>query len=191
MLIFIRHGRTEANATGLLLGRLDPGLDDLGRRQAAALAQVVGNAVRVVSSPLARTRQTAEAVGLPVVVDDRFVELDYGDWDGRPLRDITAKDWATWRSDVTFAPPGGESLADLGERVRRACEELAEEAQDHDIIVVSHVSPIKAAVAWALGAGDDLAWRLFVAPASVTRIATGPASPRLISFNETDHLTDV
>ena len=98
---------------------------------------------------------------------------------------------AAWRSDLAWAPEGGESIGELGLRVRAACDALLDEATERDVVVVTHVSPIKAAVAWALGVGDEVAWRLFVAPASVTRIRCGPAGPSLVSFNETAHLVGV
>jgi broad specificity phosphatase PhoE len=188
VLIVLRHGRTEANASGLLLGRNDPPLDELGRRQAATLASLVAGASRVVCSPLERTRETAAALGLPVEVDERWIELDYGDLDGRPLADIPPDLWARWTSDIHFAPDGGESLAALGERVRSACADLVEEASERDVVVVTHVSPVKAAVAWALGVSDDVSWRMYVAPASVTRIAVGGPRKSLQSFNVTTHL---
>jgi broad specificity phosphatase PhoE len=102
---------------------------------------------------------------------------------------VPADLWATWRSDVRWVPPGGESLVSLGERVRAACEDLVVEAAERDVVVVSHVSPIKAAVAWALGVGDEVAWRLWVAPASVTRIGIGRGGvPSLRGFNDLGHL---
>ena len=185
MLILVRHGRTAANAGGLLLGRADPPLDEHGREQAAALASAVADATRVVSSPLGRARETAAALGLPVEVDERWVELDYGELDGRPITDVPADLWRRWRADAAFAPPGGESLAALGRRVRAAGDELAAEAAEVDVVVVSHVSPIKAAVARALGVGDELSWRLHVTPASVTRIAVRDGGGVLTSFNWT------
>jgi broad specificity phosphatase PhoE len=185
VLVVVRHGRTAPNAGGLLLGRADPPLDEHGLEQAAALAAVVADATRVVSSPLRRARETAAALGLPVEVDERWVELDYGELDGRPIADVPAHLWRAWRADVGFAPPGGESLAALGRRVRAACEDLAAEAAETDVVVVSHVSPIKAAVAWALGVGDELSWRLHVTPASVTRIAVRDGRGVLTSFNWT------
>jgi broad specificity phosphatase PhoE len=187
-LIIVRHGRTDANAKGLLLGRADPELDDVGREQAASLAAVVRGAERVVCSPLRRTRATAEALGLPVTVDERWVELDYGEWDGRPLSEVDPSAWAAWRADPDFRPPGGETLAELGRRVREACDDLVAEARHAEVVVVSHVSPIKAAVGWALAMGDDAAWRLHVAPASVARIAVRGQGPVLTSFNEVAHL---
>ena len=191
MLILVRHGRTDANASGLLLGRrLDPGLDPLGVRQAAALAAAVGSAARVVCSPLRRTRETAEALGLPVTIDERWIEIDYGTLDGTPLADVPAATWAAWRADIRYVPGGGESLAALGERVREASADLVEEAKVHDIVVVTHVSPIKAAAAWALGAPDEVVWRMYCAPASITEIGTKGAAPSLHSFNVTTHLDD-
>jgi broad specificity phosphatase PhoE len=72
--------------------------------------------------------------------------------------------------------------------VRDACEALVDTAQDRDVIVVSHVSPIKAAVTWALGVGDEVAWRMWVAPASITRIGVAGGRPSLRAFNELAHL---
>jgi broad specificity phosphatase PhoE len=188
VLLVVRHGRTASNARGLLLGRADPPLDPLGEAQAASLAAVAARASRVVCSPLRRARATAEALGRPVTVDERWLELDYGEWDQRPVAAVGAAEWARWRADPGFAPPGGESLAALGARVRSACDDVAEEARDVDVVVVTHVSPIKAAVGWALGVGDEVAWRLHVAPASVTRIAVRDHGPVVTSFNEVGHL---
>lgn len=188
MLILVRHGRTEANRAGLLLGRLDVALDATGEAQADAVAAAVGPVDRVVSSPLARARATAGAFGQPVEVDERWVELDYGELDGTPLRDLAPERWAAWRADVGWRPPGGESLAELGTRVRAACAELAEDARDRDVVVVSHVSPIKAAAAWALGVGDEVSWRLHLSPASITRVGVGPHGPSLHGFNDVAHL---
>lgn len=198
MIIVVRHGRTAANAAGLLLGRSDPELDDVGslqaQRVAAALAGDSTTRVgRVLCSPLRRTIATAaaigDAVGAGIDVEERVIELDYGDWDGTAVSDVSAADWATWRADLDFAPPRGESLSQLGVRVRSAFDDLAEEAREHDIVVVTHVSPVKAAVAWALGVGDALAWRMFVSPASISRISTAGPSPSLHVFNDTSHLT--
>ena len=152
------------------------------------MAASVGPVDRIVSSPLRRTRQTADAWGQDVEVDERWIELDYGDLDGVPMRDVDPAVWDTWRRDMGFAPPAGESIAALGERVRAALDDLVASAVDHDVLVVSHVSPIKAAVGWALGVGDAIAWRMFVAPASVTRIAVSERGASLHAFNLVDHL---
>lgn len=192
-LVVVRHGRTRANAAGLLLGRLDVDLDALGRRQAGALAAAVaetsGPIAAVVSSPLARTRQTADAFGLPVTVDERFLELDYGAWDGRAITDVTESMWAAWRADPHFRPEGGESLQEVERRVAGGCRDWAERVTGGVVVIVTHVSPLKAAVGWALGA--DVVWQTRVDPASITRIDVGGGRPTLRSFNETGHLEGI
>ncbi|MGI8627897.1 MAG: histidine phosphatase family protein [Geodermatophilaceae bacterium] len=184
MLVLVRHGQTAANAEGLLLGRADPPLTDLGRRQAQALASAFPSPARVISSPLTRARATAQAFGGAVEIDERWIEMDYGDLDGQQVASVPAGLWRRWRADVAHVPAGGESLAAVGARVRGACQDLADAASHDDIIVVSHVSPIKAAIAWALSVGDAVAWRMFVRDAAVARIQIGPDGPVLMSFNE-------
>lgn len=184
MLLIVRHGQTRANAEGLILGRADPSLTELGRRQAATLAQNLPSPALVVSSPLRRAQETAAAFGLPVRTDERWIELDYGAMDGTPATSVGDDLWARWRADPDFAPPGGESLTSLGARVRAGCEELVGEASEGNVVVVTHVSPIKAAVAWALDVGEQVAWRLYVEDAAVCRITIGPFGPLLTAFNE-------
>ncbi len=140
---------------------------------------------RVIASPLLRARETADAFGMPVEVDERWIELDYGELDGTPLSDVPPELWREWRANPTFVPPGGESLTALGVRVRAACAELVDEVRERHVVVVSHVSPIKAAIAWALDTGDELSWRLFVQIASIARIGVDQWGATLRSFNET------
>jgi len=225
-ILLARHGRTVSNARGLLLGRANPDLDPLGLSQADALgadiaarSRPVGN---IITSPLRRAAQTAEAIarhtGAEIEVDEAWIELDYGDFDERPVADLGADVWAEWRSDLHFRPPGGETLAELGHRVRSACDSLARspvgpasesatasdehdrnhplgptgETQRFDTVVVSHVSPIKAATAWALGVDDSVSWRLFLKPASLTTLRVNDdGSSTLEGFNATSHLTDL
>jgi len=196
-LVIVRHGRTAHNARGLLLGRTDAPLDDLGRRQADAAAAALasgrfGKVVAVVSSPLLRAVQTAEALGMPVMTDDRLVELDYGSFEGTPVAELPAATWATWQSDLDFTPPGGESLAQLGRRVREACVEWGTGiGSGGAVVLVSHVSPVKAAMAWALGVGDEASWRSHVDNASITQVQMRGDRPVLSLFNATEHLHDL
>jgi len=187
VLILLRHGRTAANAAGLLQGRLDQDLDDFGRQQASAAAALINerfDVAAIVSSPLRRAVQTAAALGDDVVIDDRWVELAYGRYEGAPQGDVPSEVWQRWRDDRHFTPEGGESLAVLDARVRQACEELVERAGDEDIVVVSHVSPMKTAVAWALGV-EDVSFRSHLDQSAICRIAIRPTGPVLLSFNET------
>lgn len=193
MLILVRHGRTGVNAGGRLQGRMDVPLDEVGRRQAALVGEHLRfrfPGARVVTSPLLRAVDTARAVVDRPDVDERLIELDYGDWDGLTMAEVPADKWRTWRGDPTFRPPGGETLVELDERVRPALEEYAREAVAHDIVLVSHVSPIKSAVTWALGAGPPMTWRMSLDRASICTVAIRPSGPALVSFNETAHLGD-
>jgi broad specificity phosphatase PhoE len=192
VLILVRHGESTGNANGLLLGRIDAPLTAKGEAQAVSVGPVLSGVTRLISSPLQRARHTAEALGtgLPIEIDDRWIEVDYGEFDGRPLGSVPDEVWTKWRSDPEFRPPDGESLREAGTRVRVACEELfSEDGQGARgpgaVVVVSHVSPIKAATCWALGLGDEGAWRLYLATASVTRIAWGATGPVLAQFNQT------
>ncbi len=188
MLILARHGRTKANAAGQLLGRRDEQLDEHGRAQASAIADALPQGVRVISSPLARCRKTASAIRTDHEIDERIIELDYGELEGELLGNVAAKTWARWREDVNWAPSRGESHARMAKRVWSLLDEISPDAADTDIVLVTHVSPIKASIAWALGVGIEVSWRCFVAQASIHRINTAGIAPSLRSMNETAHL---
>lgn len=191
MLVLVRHGESTANAEGRLLGRADVPLTEFGWRQARALAAVLGRVAQLVSSPLQRAVDTASGLGLdlPVQIDERWVEIDYGALDGKPLAEVPVHLWDRWRAEPAYRPPGGESLAEVAERVSAACEQLfahagqAARAAGGDVVVVSHVSPIKAAVAWALGQGIEAVWRLQLSTGSVTTVGWGAGSPFLQAYN--------
>lgn len=172
LITLVRHGRTVANAGGLLQGRVDNPLDDVGRSQARAAAAMVGPVDAVITSPLVRASETASAFvsATGVVADEQWLELDYGEWDGRPVADVPADTWSRWRNDLGFRPPGGESLDELGARIRRALDDLVAAPPGDHVVVVTHVSPIKAAVAWALGVGDEVGWRTYLDTGSITRL---------------------
>jgi probable phosphoglycerate mutase len=193
VLLLVRHGESTANAQGLLLGRTDAELTDKGRDQATAVRRLLHDPVtQVRSSPLTRATDTAALLALevPTELDARWIEVDYGEFECQPLRDVPADVWREWRTDPAFRPAGGETLAEVDERVAAACDELfatdGTGARDPagDVVVVSHVTPIKAAVAWALGTGGGLSWRLHLNTASVTRIGWGNGAPVLHGFNE-------
>jgi probable phosphoglycerate mutase len=188
VIALVRHGETATNRAGRLLGRADPPLTDTGRTQAAEVGAALAagmHPVAVVSSPLQRALETAAAIaapiGLEVERDERLIEIDYGEWDERGFDDVPAEEMRRWRGDPTFAPPGGESLTAVQQRVSQCAAELLARSGDGLVIAVSHVSPIKGAVAWALGVGPDIAWRMRLDLASVTRIGRGPS---LLTFNE-------
>ena len=193
MIVFVRHGQTAVNREGCFQGRLDAPLTELGRDQARLVAQRLSTsgAELVLTSPLVRASETAHAIadasGAAVELDDRLLEIAYGEWDGLKLGDVTVEQWETWRHDPSFTPPGGENLLAVSARVVDFCADRLD--ADRTVIAVSHVSPIKAAVAWALGVGTEVTWRMHLDVASISRVArrgTGP--PLLASYNETAHL---
>jgi alpha-ribazole phosphatase len=188
VLILVRHGRTQANREGRLQGRLDQDLDEHGQAQALAVAAYVQDRCEVdfvVSSPLKRAMQTAEAFGRPVEIDDRWLELSYGEYEGTPHADVPSEVWSRWREDSHFTPQGGESLAALDARVRAACNEMLARASAANVVVVSHVSPMKSAVGWALGTGVEISFNCHLDQAAVCRIVFRGGRPVLQSFNET------
>ena len=183
MLLLVRHGQTDPNRRGHLLGRADPPLTATGWEQARQLATRVPRPDVVISSPLLRARQTATVFGRDVEVDDRWIELDYGPYDDGPADALAPGAWEQWRTDPAFTPVGIETLADLAARVRAACDDVSAAARSSIVVVVTHVSPIKAALAWALGVSEQIVWRTFVEDASVTRIDFGPHGPVVRWFN--------
>lgn len=197
MIVFARHGQTAPNRDGLVLGRADPPLTEEGHRQAALLGAALGGepVQAIVSSPLVRARQTADVIsaacGVPVTVDDRLVEIDWGAWEGRPAGSLAVADVDRWRDSPEHreahpVAPEGESLHSLARRVELFCAQALD--REGLVVAVSHVSPIKAAAAWALGVDGTVAWRMFLGLASITRVGRGRTSPVLLSFNETGHL---
>ena len=190
VLILVRHARTALNAQGRLQGRTDAPLDDEGKRQAIALAErlELTRPTRILTSPLMRAQMTAGAIaerhGLTPETDADWIELDYGELEGVPIGDVDSSVWRSWRDDPEFAPVGGESFAHLDRRVHDACRRLASTAGDDDVIVVSHVSPIKSAVAWSIGASTSIVHRMRLGQAAISRIDLSGASPVLVTFNE-------
>lgn len=201
LLTLVRHGRTTANASNLLQGHIDNPLDEVGEAQAALLApalQRFGPVTRLISSPLTRARQTADAIriGTPldfdVEIDPRWIELNYGDYDAQPASQIPPEVWAKWRADNHFRPPNGETLGELNLRVCEALSDLIsipanDDTHNEHIVVVSHVSPIKAAVAWALGVGVETSWRATLDRASMSTVRLDAHRPSLKTFNVTAH----
>ena len=191
MLILVRHGRTAINVGNKLQGRIDHPLDEVGRQQAIEIASVLKNIDRVISSPLIRAKQTADAFGLPIEIDQRFIELDYGDFDGMLQKDVPAPTWSEWRRNNNFRPPNGETLVELDLRVQEALSELIYEARLKNVVVVSHVSPIKAAIAWTIGTEIGSSWRMLLDRASISRIEITENGPSMRGFNDTSHLRTI
>lgn len=192
MLLLVRHGRSAWNAQRRLTGRTDVPLDEVGLAQARALDGRFGRLVEVRTTSLSRARATASALApdLEAVVDDAFIELDYGEVEGMGVDEVPARTWAELRADPTRRWPGGESLDDVQQRVATAMEALfshegrGARRDDGDVLVVSHVAPIKAAVCWVLGCAPTATLRMRLDNATVTRVGFGPLGPVLLAYNE-------
>ena len=199
--VLVRHGRSTANTAGLLAGRT-PGvnLDDHGREQAAQIADRLAAARfdRLISSPLDRCVQTVTpfsvATGLDVEIEDRFAEVDYGEWSNRPLKDLATEPlWRTVQQHPSAAVfPGGEGLAAVSARAAAAIRDVRLSAdKDQTVLVCSHGDVIKSILADALGMHLDAFQRIVVAPASISVIRYTPHRPFVERINDTGDLGSI
>ncbi|WP_078291621.1 bifunctional RNase H/acid phosphatase [Mycobacterium sp. D16R24] len=199
-MLLLRHGQTELSVQRRYSGRGNPELTELGLDQAAKAAQYLasrGGIAAVISSPLGRAKQTAaaaaEALGVPLTVDDDLIETDFGKWEGLTFSEASERDpqlHAQWLNDTSVTPPEGESFDTVHHRVRRARNRIIAEYGGATVLVVSHVTPIKTLLRLALDAGPSLLYRLHLDLASLSIAefySDGPASVRLV--NETSYLT--
>ena len=161
--VLLRHGRTAWNVDRRMQGRLDPELDEVGEAQAAEAAPLLTafSPVRLVASDQRRAWRTAEiaasATGVPPRPEPRLRETSVGEWEGHTGDEVEAG-WPggidTWRSDPTFAPPGGESRCDVAARAVPVVDDLAEELADvpeATALLVAHGGCIVALTASVLG----------------------------------------
>jgi probable phosphomutase (TIGR03848 family) len=201
-LFLVRHGRTKANADGILAGWTPGvGLDDVGRRQADALAGRFGAipVVALVTSPLERCVQTADVLtGVdgrpPAALDERLAEVRYGDWQGRQLSKLAKE--PLWKvvqqhpSGATFPGEGGESLRAMADRAVAAVRDWdrrveSEHGPDAIWVAVSHGDVIKAIVADAMGVHLDQFQRIVVDPCSVCVVRYTPLQTFVVRVNDT------
>lgn len=201
-IIFVRHGETESNALGLLHGRTDTPLSEVGRRQAARVAARLAGETRVravYSSPLARALLTAEAIGrrlsiIPTVRSD-LAELDFGDVEGYTLARLADEhpelfarfqDW----SDVEAAFPNGESRAQFHRRVHDAVDDLTERHCGQRFIVVAHGGVIASAVAQLSGGNPNDYQRYMVRNCSVTQVDLTADGIAVSCWDDVSHLAE-
>lgn len=198
-LLLLRHGQTELSVQRRYSGRGNPPLTALGREQAVRAAKMLaakGDIAAVVTSPLDRALATAEgaaeALQAPLRVLDGLIETDFGDWEGLTFLEAAQRDpelHTRWLGDPSVPAPGGESFDAVRERVEAARRDLVAQYPGANIVVVSHVTPIKTLLQLALGVGPSLLYRLHLDLASLS-IAEfypdGGSSVRLV--NDTSYL---
>lgn len=187
-IVLVRHGVTP-HTTGRRfsggLGGDNPALSEEGREQAAEVAawltELKDSIDAVVTSPVRRTRETAEAIagalGLPLTEEPGFAEMEFGEWDGLTFTEVAERDkerMEAWFADMAVPPPGGESFVEVRERVLAGLDRLLDEHAGRTVVVVSHVTPIKTLVAHAMEAPLDALFRMELSPAAVSVIAFYP-----------------
>jgi probable phosphomutase (TIGR03848 family) len=199
--ILARHGRTAANATGVLAGRTKGvSLDEQGVAQARAAAERLSGLplAAIVTSPLERCRETARELNaaqptrLRVAAERGLLECDYGEWTGRELKTLAKEElWRTVQAHPSAAVfPGGESMAAMAARaveaVRRWDARIeAEHGPDAVWVAVSHGDVIKAVLADALAMHLDAFQRIVVDPASLSVVRYTPLRPFVVASNST------
>lgn len=208
--ILVRHGRTALTETKRISGGTgdDPELSPAGEQDAAAAARELAKfgksgvwghlqpIAAVVTSPMARTRGTAERIGaelgLEPIVHEGIREISFGAWDGMTndeARDADPRLWDSWRGSWEVAPPGGESLRTFDDRIRSAKNQILERFAGQTVVVVAHVMPIRGFIRGALDADIAGYWRPQVSPCSITVLRLwGNEAAEVISVNATHHL---
>ncbi|MGK5531383.1 bifunctional RNase H/acid phosphatase [Streptomyces sp. URMC 129] len=199
--LLLRHGETSFTARKAFSGSggEDPDLSATGRAQAEAAAEALAHTgvQAVVTSPLARCRQTAQPLadrlGLDVRVEEGFRETDFGAWEGLTFAEIQQRhprDLAAWLASPDARPSGGgESFATVARRVAVARDKTLARYAGRTVLVVSHVTPVKTLVRLALGAPAQSMFRMELSPAALSEVAYFPdGNASLRRFNDTAHL---
>lgn len=199
--VLLRHGETVLTPQKRFSGSggTDPSLSEVGREQAERAATAFaarGTIQAIVSSPLKRCQETAQAVaarlGLDVRIDEGLRETDFGAWEGLTFGEVRSRhpeELNAWLASPDAAPPGGESFAAVAHRVSATRDRLAAEYVGRTVLLVTHVTPIKTLIRLALGAPPESLFRMELSAASVSAVAyygDGNASVRLL--NDTSHL---
>jgi alpha-ribazole phosphatase len=200
-LFLIRHGETVWNAERRFQGQTDVPLSPHGERQAAALARVMENeSVQLLyASDLRRAWDTAlilaESLGLSPRKEARLRELAFGRWEGLTYTELQRRDaaWlAAWQADPSHtAPPGGETLPQITERVNAALTTMLAAGQERTVAVVAHSGPLRVLLCLALGFDVRSYWRFVLAPASLSELQISAAGAVLTRLNDTHHLAEL
>ncbi len=197
-LIVVRHGETPYNAQGRFTGHLDVPLSALGEQQAGALAERLSTARLdvIVASDLRRARATAQAIArrheLPVEEDADLREMAFGAWEGATYAEVLARDMAEvqrWEVDPTVhAPPGGETVTQLHERVTRALERWRGRYPRGTVLWAGHGGVIEVLLCHLLSVELQRRWEFRHDNASITEVDLSCKGVKMVRMNETMHL---
>ena len=192
-ILLIRHAVNDVMKAKKLAGWMpDVHINEEGRQQAAAVAERLGGLpIRAIySSPLDRTRETAEplaqALNLEVQARDGLGEVQYGDWTGQSLEELSKLDvWKVvqiYPSGMRF--PGGESIREMQARIINELDAIAADHPRDIVAIFSHADVIKAALAHYLGVHLDLFQRIVINPTSVSVVRLTPYGPQVLRIND-------
>jgi probable phosphoglycerate mutase len=200
-LFVLRHGETESSRDRRFTGGRDVALTPAGHRQAEAAAAVLATAglQAVYTSPLARTRTSAEIIAalckVPVHLDARFAEMRFGEWEGCTYREAAARTpelyrrWQTAPHDTT--PPGGEPVTAVAARVAEGLAALRAAHPDGTAVLVTHSMVVRLTVLAALGLAPDRLWSIDASPGGLTEIEYRPDWITVHRMNTVSHLDGV
>jgi broad specificity phosphatase PhoE len=196
---FVRHGATDWNRDHRLQGQTDIALSAEGLAQAETLALTLAQCpvAAIACSDLRRAVQTAQPIarlhGIDPFLTTDLREVCLGDWEGLTPDDIRAR-WgeavlSAYQGDpTTNPPPGAEERSAVEQRVSRAIATVLDELAEGVHLVVGHGGTLRTAICCAIGAPPELARRMWLDNASITRVDFGGRLPRLVSLNDTSHL---
>lgn len=196
-LFLIRHGENEWVETGKLAGRTpNVHLNEKGHKQSAVLAERLANQPisAIYSSPLVRCVETAqplaEKLGLSVVEEPGLLEVDYGEWRGGELKELSKRpEWQLVQIYPSgFRFPGGETLREVQSRVVGTLERIRKEHEGQAVALFAHGDILRTLLAWYLGAPLDLFQRIVISTASVSVVGFHHFGPRILLVNETGEI---
>lgn len=197
--LLVRHGESTMNAERKFTGLSDPELTEAGRWQAVQVGRYIalrGGVHAVISSPLSRARETALAIatplGLEVSTEPGLIEMDFGQWEGRTFADVresAPEEYHRISRDASASPPDGECPNDVFERVKATIDTLSADFEGQTVVLVSHVTPIKSVLRYALGAGTSMYATLHLGLASLSIAEFYPDKTGLVRrVNDTHYL---
>ena len=209
-IILVRHGRTAHTEAKRISGSggSNPSLSEAGLQDALRAAEEIAKfgdsqlwqhlpkPEIVISSPMARTRETAQAIAsrnnLEVEVFDEFEEISFGDWGGLTIDAVQSRwveQFALWQGSWNYAPPKGESLEVFDQRIQRGLDRVLEKFEGRCVVLVSHVMPTRGIVRKAMDADVAAYWRPQISPCSISVVRFwGDEAAELLHLNSTAHL---
>ena len=200
-LYMVRHGQTASSRENRFSGSSDPPLTEVGEAMALAFARAYASVdwQAIYTSPMLRTRQTADAVcrltGLQAVVEDGLKEIDYGEWEGLRQADVKER-WpeafAYWAHDVASrGTPGGETAFQVAARAMRVVEEIRSRHEQGNVLIVSHKATLRVITCALLGLDVRLFRERIAQPvAAVTMFVVSDRSALLTLFGDRSHLSE-